>query len=76
MITVYTFEDANGSEAGWTTGDYREARAYAAKHGYKVIANEYEWTDSEVVDDFTGSEDTEGEADEDETADDSATVTD
>jgi hypothetical protein len=53
-MTLYSFEDADGNEPGtFTTTNYDEAKEYAARYKYKVIANEYVWDDSELVDDFT-----------------------
>jgi len=51
-ITVYTFEDANGEDS-FSTQDAREAKEYGARYGYRVLANEYEWADSDVAWDFT-----------------------
>ncbi len=51
-ITVYTFRDANDSEWAFHTQDYQAAKAYAQANGLLVIANEYEWADSEPVDDY------------------------
>ena len=56
--TVYTFEAGPGVEMAYPdaelwTRDYQEARKYAQEHGYRVIANEYEFEDSELIDDFT-----------------------
>jgi hypothetical protein len=56
--TRYIVEDADGNEACSTAfeeSEYTEARDYASKIGGRVVAHEYEWTDSEVVDDFTQS---------------------
>ena len=52
-VTVYTFEDEDGSEQVWTTQNPVEARDYARLNQLKMIANEYEYSDSEVVEDFT-----------------------
>lgn len=52
-ITVYSFEDRDGPSGSYTTQDYREAKEFARKNNLRVIANEYEWVDSEMVDDFT-----------------------
>ena len=51
-ITVYSFEDAAGNDMGWTTQDYREAKRHAAEFNLAVIANKFEFSDSELVDDF------------------------
>jgi hypothetical protein len=54
--TVYTFEAPGIAmdypDAELWTRDYAEARAYARDKGYQVIANEYEWEDSSLIDDF------------------------
>ena len=49
MITVYTFEDERGREQGFMTQDWVEAKAYALEYQLLVIANEYEFSDSEPV---------------------------
>lgn len=64
-ITVYTFEDAAGNEYGcWHTQDYEQAKAYARLGRLRIIANAFEWSDSEMLDDFTRAEDKEEEAEE------------
>lgn len=52
--TRYTVEDAEGCEQTgvWEEAEYREARDLAARIGGMVIAQEYAWEDSELVDDF------------------------
>lgn len=53
-ITVYSFEDKDGNEFGsFTTQDYEEAKRYAAEGRLKVIANEYEWSESFPLEDYT-----------------------
>jgi len=52
-VEVYTFEDADGVESGWHTMDAQEARDYARERGLKWIANRFEFTDSELVEDNT-----------------------
>jgi hypothetical protein len=55
-VAVYTFEDANGHEPGsYTTMNYDEACGYAERCGLRVIENVFEWADSEMVRDYTGS---------------------
>ncbi|HYH82284.1 MAG TPA: hypothetical protein VEX86_20915 [Longimicrobium sp.] len=51
-ITVYSFEKAGDEYGGFTTQDYREAKEYAAAHKLLIIANEFEWAESEPLDDF------------------------
>jgi hypothetical protein len=53
-ITVYTFEDEQGAEQVFTTQNPIEAREHGKLYGYKVMANEFEFSDSEVAWDFTG----------------------
>ena len=52
-LELYSFEDANGSERGYWTTDAVRAREYAQQNGLRWIANIYEWTDSELVQDYT-----------------------
>jgi hypothetical protein len=55
-IEVYTFEDKDGAEQGYVTQDIEEARRYARRYQLRLIANEYEWSDSELVEDHTGAD--------------------
>ena len=57
-LFVYTFEEADGTESTWSTQDPREAQDHGRKHGLAVIANEYEWADSEIAWDFRPEEET------------------
>lgn len=53
-LTLYSFERDEGDPFGeFRTFDYREACEYAMAHGLRVIADEYEWAGSELVDDYT-----------------------
>lgn len=52
-VTVYTFEDADGTEDTYTTQSAIEAKDRGQRERMRVIANEYEWTDSEMAWDFT-----------------------
>lgn len=52
-ITVYSFENANGPFGSYTTQNINDAREYGRNNALKVIANEYEFSDSELVEDFT-----------------------
>jgi hypothetical protein len=57
-LTVYTFEagprgDLEYPGGGLWTRDYREAQEYARAHHCQLIANEYEWRDDEVLEDYT-----------------------
>lgn len=53
MIEVYAFEGENGEPASdWTTQDADEAREYAQRNGYALIARQYEYADSELVADY------------------------
>lgn len=56
-ILVYTLEDKERNEQEFSTQDYSEARERAMKDNLRVICNEFEWSDSYMVDDFTGDED-------------------
>lgn len=52
-IEVYSFEDANGTEFGsFTTTSPDEAKRYAASNRLRVRANTYEYTDSEIVNEW------------------------
>lgn len=53
-LEVYSFEDVDGVEQTYITPDPTEAKAYARKYALKMIANVYEFVDSEVVEDNTG----------------------
>lgn len=64
-ITVYSFEDRDGNEHGcFTTQDYKEALSYASRYRLRIVANDFEWSDREFLDDFTGSGEEEDENDE------------
>ena len=58
-IEVYGFEDTSGQQCGFTTYDIDEARQHAEEHGLKVIAYIYEFSDSELVNDYTKQEEEE-----------------
>jgi hypothetical protein len=51
-IEVYSFEDADGTEQGYTTQDYSEAKRYAQEYRLLIIANTFEWSEAEPVDDY------------------------
>ena len=56
-IEVFTFQNAKGETAGsYSTTDPQEAKAHGQKYALKVIANQYSYDDSEVVWDFTDTE--------------------
>jgi hypothetical protein len=55
-LTLYSFEDAEGNEDTYTTMDPNEAREFARENRLKMIAQTYEYSDSVVVEDFTGVE--------------------
>lgn len=63
-ITLYTFEDANGTEDDYSTLNWADAHEYALTYSRRIIGNEYEWQDSEVIEDHTGSDDPCPEVDE------------
>jgi hypothetical protein len=57
-MTVYTFEAGPGVELQYPdaelwTRDHEEARRYAQERGYQLIANEYVFNDSELLEDYT-----------------------
>lgn len=55
-VTVYSFEGADGTDFGsYTTTNLNEAKEYGRTNALKVIANEYEFSDSELVEDFTAN---------------------
>ena len=56
-IEVYTLEDKDGHPVcdGWSTQDKDEARQAAQDHKACLIANIYTFSDSELVDDYTGA---------------------
>jgi hypothetical protein len=54
-ITVYTFEWRDGHVDSFTTQDPVKARERGEQYGFKVIANDFEFTDSELAWDFTGT---------------------
>jgi hypothetical protein len=59
-IEVYTVEAAGGAAATpyphseFSEVAYIEARDYAREHGLRVIVNEFTFSDSHMLDDFTG----------------------
>lgn len=56
-IEVYAFEDREGnSVTEWTTQDIDEARAYAREHRCRLIARQFEYADSELVEDYSGDQ--------------------
>lgn len=58
-ITIYTVEGANGDEeaAGfWWPHEVNDAREYARKYRLRLIANEYEFSDSSLIEDHTNQE--------------------
>ena len=55
-IKVYTFEDENGDAETWSTQNYSEALDWAQENKKRLICNTYEWTDSEMFEDYTGTE--------------------
>lgn len=67
MITVYSFENADGEFGSWTTQEYAEAKDYARKYGLLVVANTYEFSERELLEDYRPSaDDDDGEEAEDE----------
>lgn len=58
-ITIYSFEDTAGAPETYTTQDYAAAKEFAARHGLRIVGQEFEWAQSVPLDDFTGTEDEE-----------------
>ena len=58
-ITKYLCENRDGQEltdyfhADNTLTEYEEAKAWAWEHRARVVAHEYEFSDSEMIDDYT-----------------------
>jgi hypothetical protein len=52
---LYTYEDANGVVVGelLATADHRTATDVAARNRWRLIENTFEFSDSELVADFT-----------------------
>lgn len=60
-VTIYTVEDENGEEAAagfWWPFEINDAYEYARKYNLRLIANEYEFADSYMIEDYTVQEDT------------------
>jgi tRNA G37 N-methylase TrmD len=56
-IDRYTLEDAERNDMGYVFDNHAEAEAVAVREHLIVICNEYEFSDSYLVDDFTVSDD-------------------
>jgi hypothetical protein len=59
-IHLYTLEDKDGNEvicAGGEFDSFAEAKSAAQEHRARLIDNTYEWSDSEMVEDYTGTND-------------------
>jgi hypothetical protein len=52
-IDRYTLEDSEGNDQGYEFENYQEARDRAVTDHMKVICNEFEFSDSYLVEDFT-----------------------
>lgn len=63
-IEVYAFEDADGNADTYTTQDIDEAREYAKKNRRRLIARTFEYSDSEMIEDYTEEEADEDDGDE------------
>jgi len=50
-IEVYTFEDTDENEVGWSTQSFSEAQEYAKTYSYALIANHFVWEDDELIED-------------------------
>lgn len=55
-IDVYCFEDECGEPDTFMTLNINEAREYAKKHGLRLMAREFEYSDSETIEDYTERE--------------------
>lgn len=55
-VHLYRFESADGAEGTYTTFNYLDARDHAIRYKLKLIEETYEYSDSELVEDFTESE--------------------
>jgi hypothetical protein len=52
-IEIYCFEDADGNSVDYfTTQNIEAARRYAIDNGYALIARMFEYSDSELVEDY------------------------
>jgi hypothetical protein len=61
-VEVYSFEDSNFNQFGdFTTMDYKEAEEYASQNSLILVANIYEWQDSEIVKNYTPDEEEDAE---------------
>ena len=56
MIEVYVFEDKDGNPDGFSTQNAIEAKEYAERRSLVWYVNKYEFSDSELVQDFTEDE--------------------
>lgn len=54
-ITVYTFMNADGADDTFTTQDPALAHERGQRYGLLVVANDFEWVDSEAVADYRES---------------------
>ena len=61
QVELYAFEDENGELDTYTTFNVNEAREYAKQNKRKLIAQIFEYSDSELVEDYTESEQEEGD---------------
>lgn len=55
-VRLYVLEDADGNEASsgyWRQDQIEEARDAARRAGARLVANVFEYADSELVEDFT-----------------------
>lgn len=76
-ITVYAFETEGDQPASdFTTMSVTEAREYAKANGYSLIARTFEYTDSELIEDYRPGHNVDGTPVEDGVADDLAALED
>jgi hypothetical protein len=51
-ISLYTFYDETDTEDTYSTQNYAEADDYARRYARALVAQEYEWADSELIKDY------------------------
>jgi hypothetical protein len=56
-VEIYSFEDRDGVESTFTTRVIAEAKRFARENNLKLIANVFEFADSELVEDNTKADD-------------------
>ena len=61
-MQLYTYEDANGVVVGelLATPDHRTATDTAARNRWKLIENTFEFSNSELIADYTPEDESDG----------------